>query len=454
MNLSRHLFSEVRVLAAAVTFAAPLALSPAAAQESVQASVPELRGSVEQDILKSRADELEKARAAQQRAAAAEKKLKAEIEALGADRRKLAAALIETAAKLRETESRLSATEGRIEPLEHDERALRQSLADRHEEIAQVLAALQRAGRRPPPALLVSPEDALKSVRSAIMLGAVVPQMRERTERLAADLNDLVRLRTQIAAERARLTTELATLGTEQQRMSALVEERQKSQVLAEQSLASERQAAIDMASRIDNLKELVTRLEHGLESANRAARAAERASAQDPQDQKGENRADFLALRDPGRLSPAIAFASARGMLPLPVNGVRIRNFGAADRLGGTDRGISIATRAGAQVTAPSDAWVVYAGPFRSYGQLLILNAGGGYHILLAGMERISVEIGQFVLTGEPVAVMGSGASRIASAAPVGTSQPVLYIEFRKDGTPVDPSPWWAKSENEKVRG
>jgi septal ring factor EnvC (AmiA/AmiB activator) len=83
-----------------------------------------------------------------------------------------------------------------------------------------------------------------------------------------------------------------------------------------------------------------------------------------------------------------------------------------------------------------------------------LILNAGGGYHILLAGMERISVELGQFVLTGEPVAIMGSGSPIAGTSAGTGVSQPVLYVEFRKDGTPVDPGPWWANSEGEKVRG
>jgi Peptidase family M23 len=98
-------------------------------------------------------------------------------------------------------------------------------------------------------------------------------------------------------------------------------------------------------------------------------------------------------------------------------------------------------------------DGWVVYAGQFRSYGQLLILNAGGGYHVLLAGMERISVDLGQFVLTGEPVAAMGDGPHSAAAIA-IGSSQPVLYVEFRKDGTPVDPSPWWAISDSEKVRG
>jgi septal ring factor EnvC (AmiA/AmiB activator) len=141
------------------------------------------------------------------------------------------------------------------------------------------------------------------------------------------------------------------------------------------------------------------------------------------------------------------------RGRVPIPVNGVKIKDFGAPDALGGAEKGLSNAIRAGAQVTAPADGWVVYAGPFRSYGQLLILNVGGGYHVLLAGMERISVDLGQFVLTGEPVAVMGSG-SHIPAILATGSRQPMLYIEFRKDGIPVDPGPWWATGEGEKVRG
>ncbi len=154
------------------------------------------------------------------------------------------------------------------------------------------------------------------------------------------------------------------------------------------------------------------------------------------------------------------MAFASARGRLPFPVNGTRIREFGVPDGLGGTEKGISIATRAAAQVTAPCDGWVVYAGPFRNYGQVLILNAGGGYHVVLAGMDRISVNVGQFVLTGEPVAVMSGGApgngSQAAATRTTASSsdKPVLYVEFRKDGTPIDPSPWWAASKGEKVRG
>jgi septal ring factor EnvC (AmiA/AmiB activator) len=95
----------------------------------------------------------------------------------------------------------------------------------------------------------------------------------------------------------------------------------------------------------------------------------------------------------------------------------------------------------------------VVFAGTFRNYGQLLIINAGGGYHILLAGMESITVDLGQVVVAGEPVAVMGNG-TKVSAASALGFSEPMLYVEFRKDGTSIDPAPWWAATENEKARG
>jgi septal ring factor EnvC (AmiA/AmiB activator) len=104
--------------------------------------------------------------------------------------------------------------------------------------------------------------------------------------------------------------------------------------------------------------------------------------------------------------------------------------------------------------VLSPTDGWIVYAGPFRSYGQLLIINAGGGYHVLLSGMERIDVQLGQFVLAGEPVAAMASPQLASIGAVDMGAAAQALYIEFRKDGTSIDPTPWWAASNLEKVGG
>jgi septal ring factor EnvC (AmiA/AmiB activator) len=395
------------------------------------------------DTLKQRDQELETLREQQKKTAETEAAIKREIESLGADRRKLNQDLVDTATRIRDLERKIAASEARLKPLDANEARVRQSLEARRATIAEVLAAMQRMGLHPPPALMVSPEDALQSVRSAMLLGAVVPQLRERMQALANDLGELVRLRKDIAAERDDLKKEVEAIETDRTRMAALVGERQKQQAEREASLAAERSRAADLMRQATSLQDLIAKLEAGLDKASRAAREANR-----PDAKPGTNTA-----RDPGRLAPAVNFASLKGHIQLPVNGVKIRDFGAPDTAGSAEKGLSIATRAGAQVTAPADAWVVYAGPFRSYGQLLILNAGNGYHLLLAGMERISVDLGQFVLAGEPVAVMGSG-SQVAAILATGSTQPVLYVEFRRDGTPVDPGPWWAAGEVEKVRG
>ena len=446
VSRNRPILGEAPMLA----LGAILALSLAAAVPAFgQIDWPTLKGTLDTDTLKQREQELEATREQQKQAAEAQQKLKAEIELLGADRRKLNQDLIDTAARIRESEGRLSAAETRLKQLEQQEAAQRRSLASQQAVLAEVLAALQRIGRRPPPAVVVRAEDALQSVRSAIMLGAVLPDMRDKAQRLASELSELVRIRNSIVTEKTQLSLELPALATEKQRMTLLIDERQKKQTEIEKTLDAERQRAAALARQIDNLKDLIAKLEQGREAASRAARGAERPV----DDHKFDSTTNLAAPKDPGRMQPAVAFASARGLLPRPVNGVKIRDFGASEGLGGAERGISIATRPGAQVTAPCDGWVVYAGSFRSYGQLLILNAGGGYHVVLAGMERVSVDLGQFVLTGEPVAVMGSG-SQIAATVPIGSSQPVLYVEFRKDGTPIDSGPWWATSEGEKVRG
>jgi septal ring factor EnvC (AmiA/AmiB activator) len=274
--------------------------------------------------------------------------------------------------------------------------------------------------------------------------------MRQQTESLSVDLSELARVRKDIADERERLERDLKMIADEGLRLTMLTEQRQKQLQDVEKNLAAEHQRAGQIGRDADNLKDLIGGLERNLNGTIRATRVAARAN-----DEKKalDIRTDAAAVKDLGRLAPAIAFASAKKRLPLPVNGVKIREFGASDGLGGAEKGLSIATRNASTVTAPCDGWVVYAGPFRNYGQLLILNAGDGYHVLLAGMEHISVDLGQFVVTGEPVAVMGSRAQASATVT-AGSGQPVLYVEFRKDGTPVDPGPWWAASEVEKVRG
>ncbi|MBC9880891.1 peptidoglycan DD-metalloendopeptidase family protein [Bradyrhizobium sp. INPA01-394B] len=433
------------------------AASFAQAQTQGQAIAPAPQtAAISPDAIKQREQELEAARARQKAAEEAQAKLKAEIATLGQDRTQLNQQLIDTAANVRTVEAKIDEAEARLKTLNGREQQARSSLDSRRADIVEVLAALQRAGRRTPPALLVRPEDALQSLRTAMLLGAVVPELRGRAETIASELGELVALRKSIASERDQLAADRDKIRSDQTRLTALVDERQRQQASREKDLDAENSRAITLSKQVGDLQGLIAKMEQDLQSAAKAAEKAAEAAKQ------AEAKAAAAAasakpgpavFKDRSRTSPAILFASAKGLLPLPVNGNKIRDFGGSDGVGGVQKGISLATKPGSQVTTPCDGWVVYAGPFRSYGQLLILNAGGGYHVLIAGMERISVNIGQFVLTGEPVATMGS-TSQVASILATNASQPVLYVEFRKDGTPIDPGPWWAANEGEKVRG
>jgi septal ring factor EnvC (AmiA/AmiB activator) len=448
-TVSRGWLSSVRIpLCIALLSPAFVGSGPLSAAAQIAAPAQQATAA-SPDTIKQREQELEATRLQQKSAAEAQQKLKADIAAIGQDRSKLNQQLIDIAGQVRSVETRIGDAEARLRPLDSREQEIRGSMDSRRSEIVEVLAALQRAGRRTPPALLVRPEDALQSLRTAMLLGSVVPELRERAEKLAGDLTELVTLRKTIATERDRLAVDRDKLREDQTRLAALVDERQRQQSSIEKDLEVEGARAIALSRQVDSLQGLIAKMEQDLKSAAKAAATANLQGA--PATLNG--RPNLGALRDPARMSPAIAFASAKGLFAMPVNGVKIREFGASDGAGGVEKGISLATRAGSQVTTPCDGWVVYAGPFRSYGQLLILNAGGGYHVLIAGMERISVNIGQFVLTGEPVATMGSK-SQVASILAANASQPVLYVEFRKDGTPIDPGPWWAANEGEKVRG
>jgi septal ring factor EnvC (AmiA/AmiB activator) len=384
--------------------------------------------------------------------AEARKRLETEIADIRTDRAKLNSALIDTAARVRGTEDRINGLEERLRTLNASEAAIRRSLDGRRGVIVEVFAALQRMGRRPPPAVLVRPEDMLEAVRASIMLGAVLPELREEADTLASDLAELVRLKEAIATDRSTLNAELAALNGEQERLAALMNARQSRLAEIEQNVGAQQQKAEELARKAGTLKELIDRMETEISGAQRAAEEARKAA--EAQERETKERFAQLAFRDPARLAPKIPFSEARGLLPRPVSGDTAVDFGASDGYGGTTRGISITTRPKASVVSPADGWVAFAGPFRSYGRLLIINAGGGYYVLLAGMDQISVDVGQFVLAGEPVATMGDSPLMSLMGNAIEKNNPVLYVEFRKDGSSIDPGPWWAKSQSEKVRG
>jgi len=371
------------------------------------------------------------------------KQLEDEVANLKKDQTTITAALIQSAKTDKKLQQDIADSADKLESLREQEDGIRNSLRARRGVLAEVLAALQRMGLNPPPAILVRPDDALASVRSAVLLGAVVPEMREQVEELTSDLHDMQRVTASITQEQEKLKETRTAQAEEQKRQSLLLEEKKKLQSQSEQEIEAQRMRSQELAAKAGSLKELIDGLDKQMAGVRDAADAARKAEAErlaKAQEKAGE------ATPDVNRLQAQLDFASLQGRLALPAAGKTIRHFGEKDGVGGNMMGQVIETLPAATITSPSDGVVLYAGIFRSYGQLLILDAGNGYHIVMAGMGRIDVAQGQFVLGGEPVGAMGE--KLLASVAPieVGNGAPLLYIEFRKDGKPVDPAPWWSE--------
>ncbi|WP_185984467.1 murein hydrolase activator EnvC family protein [Aureimonas mangrovi] len=414
-------------------------------------------------------------------------RLDAEIAAIAQDRDAIREAMIEAAEAQKNASTELAAVESELDELATREGEVQESLRRRRGTLSQVLGALQRMGRKPAPAILVHPDDALGSVRSAILLGSVVPRIREEADALALDLAELAQLREGIETRKLAFADGLARQREEEARLQRLFAEKERLEADSREALAAMNRRAAELAGEANSLQDLIGALETdlaqaqaaeeqarelaarqaaeaearrlaALEEARERAAAALEAEAQAAAEAEASRLAaleppeperpqyDIASLRrDMAQLDVSAPFSTMKGTLTRPVVGAVRRAFGDDDGFGRRTEGTTFQSRAGDIVTAPADGRILYSGPFRSYGQLLILNAGDGYHIVLAGMREIDVDVGQFVLAGEPVAVMGSRRLASAGAQDLPGTEPSLYVEFRKDGKPVDPAPWWA---------
>lgn len=384
--------------------------------------------------------------------------LQAEIEQLQGDRARQSAALIAAAQRVKLTEIEVWDIEQRLGGLLESESLILNRLNSADIDISNLLAALQRIGKNPPPALIIDPSDALSSARSALLLSSILPQLRQKADLIISDLNQLETTKDQVLEEKQQLGARYASLLEEQLRIATLIEARKLGVVRVGADLAAEEALAEQLATEATSLSQLVETLKTRIAAISEAAEAAEKAgleSGQSVLDQGDENPPGLseetiaLALADTDRDSPAIPFAAIKGFLSAPAAGVVITEFGSNDGFGGISQGVSILTRADAQVVAPADGWVMYKGPFLNYGQIIILNPGGGHTILLAGLQNIDVQLGQFVLLGEPVGTMGSRTVGQTVTTSAGVSRPTLYIELRNQDQTLDPALWWNRQSD-----
>lgn len=422
---------RARLLAAALLAGALALAAPAAAQDEPRA--PDSAEAIE-DRRAERLAEYERIAREIELSEERIESLNAEVDAVKNDSASLTAALIQAAKTERKLSEDIDSIASRLERLETQESTIRESLLARRDVLAEVLGALQRMGLDPPPAILVRPEDALSAVRSAILLGAVVPELRTQTQSLAQDLRALSRVVASSQAERDRLRETVSEQVTEKRRLKLLLEEKRQARSETQTRIAQERERAEELAERAASLQELIAALE--LQATERK-RVEEEEAERRRRREEGERAARELPEIDPR------PFSDRHGDIALPVSGGFGARYGDDDDAGGSIMGDIVRTQSDAIVTAPAEGTVLYAGPFRSYGELLILNVGEGYHIVLAGMDRISVSSGQSVLSGEPVGEMGE--AQLAGLSDENAA-PELYIEFRKDGEPIDPAPWWTE--------
>ncbi|MDF2797624.1 MAG: peptidoglycan DD-metalloendopeptidase family protein [Devosia sp.] len=364
--------------------------------------------------------------------------LRAEIAAMQGDRTQQNAALIAAAQRVKLAEIEVADIEERLSGLIVQELDVRGRLDGADAEIANVLAALERISLNPPPALIVDPADALGSARSAILIAAIVPQLRAKADAVTADLQELTKIKEAALAEEAALRANYSVLEEEQLRIATLIAARSQGIAAVSADLEATEQEAMALAARATTLRELIDQLSARIEEGPTPPAVEGEDAVLSPE-------AIQTALANTARTEPAVPFGSAKGYLTLPANGVKVVEYGAGDGFGGISQGVSLMTRAEAQVVAPADGWVLYTGPYLNYGQIVILNSGQGYTVLLAGLETVTVSIGQFVLMGEPVGTMGSRTIGRTVTTSAGNAQPTLYIELRHNSEPLDPTGWWA---------
>jgi len=319
--------------------------------------------------------------------------------------------LIQLASEQNRSEQTASDSRAKLVQLNLRESELANSLGRNQNQLSRLLAALQLYGRNPPPALLVHPSNAKDAVRAAILMRAVTPELHNRAKSFSAEVQEIARVRRETASASETLFTAESDIADRRAKIEALLQEK----AALEQAVTADAQLASEdlkkLAARAKSLRELLQGLPR---QASPSAKGEPQAQSAGPE------------IRNSRFINPSA--------------GTLIRRYGQmAPRTGagggGRSTGWTWRTEKGASVRAPTQGTVEYAGPLKGWGMVLILRLGGGYHLVLAGMDQTTAEAGRTLSAGEPVGRMGDQ-DRPA---------PELYMEIRREGSPIDPARWLA---------
>ncbi|WP_155140473.1 murein hydrolase activator EnvC family protein [Aquisalinus luteolus] len=336
--------------------------------------------------------------------------------------------LIETADSLQKAETRTTAIEQRLEELETEEKQVGEELEEQQRATSEILAALQSFELAKPPALAVSPQDASQAARAAMALSGIVPDLQSKVEDLRANMELILSLQQEMAAEKEALEESEVQLTSRRNALEDLLDRK-----TAEFRDVTDRITELEREN--DRLAREATSIRNLLDDLAEAARRREEEAAlanlPEPEVPDTSTFASVPGLDIYNDL-PAV-FADARGKLPYPVSGRVVAPYASEMPNGGRLEGLRLETRAGAVVTAPFNGSVVFAQEtYELVGNVFILDVGGGYKIVLVGMERFEAGVGQFVRAGEPLGYMPADGNRA-----------VLYMEIRRNAEPQNPTAW-----------
>jgi septal ring factor EnvC (AmiA/AmiB activator) len=343
-------------------------------------------------------------------------RLTAEAEAATEAAQKTASEAAALAARIQQAEADIEAARARL-TIARDQRArLTARLAAKQEPTARLAAALQTAARRPLALAALQPGSLKDVVHVRAVMASAVPQIRQRTAALRAELDRGRALEADAARALAQLR---AGEGALQERRSALAALEQRQRLASRQARGAalrEAERALALAEEARDLDGLVGKL--GEVAALRQELAALPGPVLRPAD---------LAAALPPEPGPAASASAPPGTFQLPVQGRTLLGFGAKRDSGLASTGLTLAPAEGAQVVAPARGRVAFAGAYRGFGRIVIIEHAGGWTSLVTGLARVDVAVGDSVIGGSPLGRASGG------------TEPVT-IELRRDGTPVNP--------------
>ncbi|MEL6825144.1 MAG: peptidoglycan DD-metalloendopeptidase family protein [Pseudomonadota bacterium] len=336
------------------------------------------------------------------------------------DLEKLERDLISAAMESQRREEQASSAELKLISLRSRLTTARTDLVEGEDTLEDLMASLALSGRHRPPALLTQPQDANQAIRAAILMGEVAPQVKQKTTDLSGEITKLRRLERQVLREQKVLAAADAALALKQEEITQMTAAKRAAFEDVNADAEFLRQRAESLGEKASTIRELIAALEAAAPGAPRLK----------PRLVLAEQSQSRVASR-PSLPRPTVS--QPLGVLALPATGRMVRAWGDKMPGGESSESVAFATRNGAQVSAPISGTVEFSGPFRSYGQLLILSTSDGYHVLLWGMSSNYVSVGQSVQQGEPVARMSERAN----------GAPELFMEVRKGGKPMNPAQW-----------